>query len=53
MRINRKIGYARVSKHDQNLKMQIDALLAFGCEESNIFTDHISGSKVERPGLNK
>jgi DNA invertase Pin-like site-specific DNA recombinase len=33
--------------------MQIDALLAFGCEENNIFTDHISGSKVERPGLNK
>ncbi len=53
MRINRKIGYARVSKHDQDLKMQIDALLAFGCEKNHIFTDHISGSKVERPGLNE
>lgn len=53
MRINRKIGYARVSKYDQDLKMQIDALLAFGCEQNNIFTDHISGSKSERVGLNK
>jgi len=51
--MNRKIGYARVSKYDQDLKMQIDALLDFGCEEKNIFTDQISGSKVERPGLNK
>jgi len=51
--MNRKIGYARVSKYDQDLKLQIDALLAFGCEEKNIFTDHISGSKLDRPGLNK
>lgn len=53
MRINRKIGYARVSKYDQDLKMQIDALLNFGCEEQHIFTDHISGAKFERPGLQK
>lgn len=53
MRINRKIGYARVSKYDQDLKMQIDALLNFGCEQVNIFTDCISGSKSERPGLEK
>jgi DNA invertase Pin-like site-specific DNA recombinase len=39
MEINRKIGYARVSKLDQDLKLQIDALLAFGCKQENIFTD--------------
>lgn len=53
MRINRKIGYARVSKHDQQLKMQIDALLDYGCHKDEIFTDHISGAKTERPGLEK
>lgn len=53
MRNNRKIGYARVSKYDQDLNLQIDALLDFGCERENIFIDHISGAKSERPGLNK
>ena len=53
MEIHRKIGYARVSKNDQDLKMQIDALLAFGCEKDNIFTDQISGAKSMRPGLDK
>ena len=51
MRMNRKIGYARVSKYDQNLQLQIDALLNFGCKIDDIFTDHISGAKSERPGL--
>jgi DNA invertase Pin-like site-specific DNA recombinase len=51
--MNRKIGYARVSKHDQDLNLQIDALLESGCERENIFTDHISGAKSERPGLKK
>ena len=45
------IGYARVSTHDQNLDLQIDALLQTGCERSNIFVDKISGAKSERPGL--
>ena len=49
--MNRKIGYARVSKYDQNLQLQIDALLNFGCKIDDIFTDHISGAKSERPGL--
>ncbi|WP_425361698.1 recombinase family protein [Candidatus Tisiphia endosymbiont of Mystacides longicornis] len=51
--MNRKIGYARVSKYEQDLQMQIDALLNLGCEKNNIFTDHISGSKIKRPGLDQ
>lgn len=51
--MNRKIGYARVSKYEQDLQMQIDALLNLGCEKDNIFTDHISGSKIKRPGLDQ
>lgn len=46
-----KFGYARVSTLEQNLNLQTDALTAAGCKE--IVTDEISGSMVERPGLNK
>lgn len=47
------IGYARVSKSDGNqvLDLQIDALTNSGVKEENIYSDKISGSKDERPGL--
>ncbi|HDA3770747.1 TPA: recombinase family protein [Staphylococcus aureus] len=46
-----KIGYARVSTGLQNPNLQEDRLNAYGCEK--IFSDHISGSKSKRPGLDK
>ncbi len=45
------IGYARVSKNEQNLDLQVDSLKKAGCNEKNIFTDKITGTKAERIGL--
>src|SRR6266516_5865416 len=45
------IGYARVSKNEQNIDLQRDALMKAGCLEKNIFTDKITGTKAERKGL--
>jgi len=44
-----RLGYARVSTGDQDHALQIDALNAAGVDK--IFTDTMSGSKAERPGL--
>jgi DNA invertase Pin-like site-specific DNA recombinase len=41
--------YARVSTLDQTLALQQDALAAAGCEQ--LYTDTVSGSVTERPGL--
>ncbi|HAR4229422.1 TPA: recombinase family protein [Staphylococcus aureus] len=46
-----KIGYARVSTGLQNLNLQEDRLNQYGCEK--IFSDHISGAKSKRPGLDR
>ena len=45
------IGYARLSTHDQNLGLQIEALTKAGCKK--IFSDRLSGSRAERAGLNQ
>lgn len=42
--MGQKSGYARVSTSDQDLDMQIDALIKKGCDRSLIFTDQVSGS---------
>src|SRR6266581_4322785 len=46
-----KIGYVRISTHEQNEDLQIDALKKAGCEKW--FTDKITGSKFERKGLDE
>ncbi len=45
-----KFGYARVSKNDQSLDIQIQKLKAAGCDE--IFHEKISGVKDDRKELN-
>src|ERR1700758_4583034 len=46
-----KIGYARISTGDQKLDLQVDALVKFGVDRQRIYSDQMSGSKFERPGL--
>jgi len=43
------IGYARVSTHDQEPAMQLDALQEMGCEK--VFTEKASGAQRERSQL--
>jgi DNA invertase Pin-like site-specific DNA recombinase len=45
------IGYARVSTNEQNLDLQRDALRNAGVSPKNLYTDTITGTKSERPGL--
>jgi len=46
-----RIGYARVSKREQNLAMQLKALRQAGCVK--IYTDEISGLAKSRPARSK
>jgi DNA invertase Pin-like site-specific DNA recombinase len=45
-----KFGYARVSKNEQNLDIQLQKLQQAGCDE--IFQEKVSGSKDDRSQLN-
>lgn len=46
----RKIGYMRVSDHEQTADLQLDALIVAGC--TAIYSDHgVSGARVHRKGL--
>ncbi len=47
------IGYMRVSKADgsQSTDLQRDALLSAGVDPSNLYEDHASGKKDDRPEL--
>ena len=46
-------GYARVSTEEQNLDRQIDALVKFGVDKRNIYTEKVTGTKIDREQLNK
>ena len=47
----RLFGYARVSTSQQSLDLQINRLKEEGVKASRIFSDKMTGSKLERNGL--
>jgi len=49
----RLVGYARVSTDDQDLTLQLDALVQHGVPHYLIFTDKLSGASSDRPGLSE
>lgn len=46
-----KYGYVRVSTTDQRLDLQLNAMQKEGICEENIYSDEMSGTKADRPGL--
>lgn len=49
----RLVGYARVSTNEQELSLQLDALIKAGCTKKDIYRDKVSGAKAARPGLDQ
>jgi len=51
----RYLGYTRVSTATQDAQLQVDALLAAGVQQRDVFSDVTSGSKTarERPGMKR
>jgi len=47
------IGYARASLEKQNLDRQIDELMVYGVDPRNIYQEKITGTKRNRPELNR
>lgn len=45
------IGYARVSTEDQDLSLQLDALVKAGVSEGRIYREHASGAAEDRPAF--
>jgi DNA invertase Pin-like site-specific DNA recombinase len=46
-----KVGYARVSTHEQNLEAQLDALKRVGCDK--IVSEKVTTKKAARPKLDE
>jgi len=49
------VGYMRVStkkENEQKFDLQLDALKKYGVKDNMIYSDRMSGSKTDRPGLN-
>ena len=47
------IGYSRVSTEQQSLDRQVDALVDYGVDRNNIFMEKMTGTKRNRPELDK
>lgn len=48
-----KFGYCRVSTKDQSFNRQIDKLTEYGIHKANIYKEKVTGTKKDRPQLNK
>ena len=51
--MSRIYGYIRVSSKEQNTDRQRMAMLEFGVEERNMYTDKLSGKDFDRPGYKR
>jgi DNA invertase Pin-like site-specific DNA recombinase len=48
-----KYGYVRVSTKEQKTDRQMEAMLEYGVNEKNIYTDKLSGKDFNRPSYQK